>query len=255
MRRVAVGNHMMEHEAIRELIPAYALGATDRAESAEVEAHVRRCPACRAILTDYQILDQELLYAVPAVVAPLTLAARLRHTTQPAAARPGWQEALAAPRRLRALRAWRMPALAGLLALLLLLLIGTNAYWLGRASAAEQQIATLTSLTYTAAVTLPASENLPDGHGTLFRVPGNQLAILCVYDLPPLPAGTTYQAWLVRGDQRDSGGLFQVTSTGDGILFITAPRPLRDYNAVGVTVEPSGGSPGPTSPRVIGGPI
>jgi hypothetical protein len=46
--------------------------------------------------------------------------------------------------------------------------------------------------------------------------------------------------------------VFRVDEQGFGLMRITAPRPFTAYQRVGITEEPAGGSPGPTSPRVIG---
>jgi len=90
--------------------------------------------------------------------------------------------------------------------------------------------------------------------GILVLRPTDPHAVLIVQDLPPLPRDRAYQLWLAWGDrQRDNGGVFRVDEEGFGVLHITAPRPFAAYHRVGITEEPAGGSPGPTSPRVIGG--
>jgi len=77
--------------------------------------------------------------------------------------------------------------------------------------------------------------------------------VLIVQDLPLLQRDRTYQLWLGWGDrQRDNGGVFRVDEQGFGLLRLTAPQPFTAYQRVGITEEPAGGSPGPTSPRVIG---
>ena len=53
--------------------------------------------------------------------------------------------------------------------------------------------------------------------------------------------------------QRTSGGVFSVYDEGYGVLKIDAPEPLISYQNVGITIEPAGGSPGPTGERVLGG--
>jgi len=90
--------------------------------------------------------------------------------------------------------------------------------------------------------------------GLLLLKPDDPHAVLIVQDLPPLPRDRAYQLWLGRGDrQRDNGGVFRVDAQGFGLVYITAPQPFTTYQRVGITEEPAGGSPGPTSPRVIGG--
>jgi hypothetical protein len=106
---------------------------------------------------------------------------------------------------------------------------------------------------------------IPDSHRALLRGTQGQArgtlllqtitphAVLIVQDLPPLPSDRVYQLWLLRDSTRDNGGIFQVDAQGFGMLLIHAPHPLTDYRAAGITQEPTGGSPGPTSPRLIGG--
>ncbi len=89
--------------------------------------------------------------------------------------------------------------------------------------------------------------------GTILVQPEEIRAILIVQNLPQLPEDRAYQLWLVRNNQRENGGVFRVDSSGMGLIILTAPSPLSTYHAFGITEEPSGGSPGPTSPRLLGG--
>jgi hypothetical protein len=52
---------------------------------------------------------------------------------------------------------------------------------------------------------------------------------------------------------RTSGGVFAVNPEGYGALWISSPEPLSSYPAFGITIEPVGGSPGPTGEKVLGG--
>jgi anti-sigma-K factor RskA len=82
--------------------------------------------------------------------------------------------------------------------------------------------------------------------------PGSNVALLCVYSMPKLEAGKTYQAWLVEDDRRASAGTFDVNNDGYGVLLINAEKPVSEYQQLGITVEPAGGSLAPTTPRVLG---
>ena len=235
----------MNHETIQELIPAYALGATDPEESAWVETHLRACARCRALLADYQLLADQLLYTVPYTPAPSHLQADLRRRIAPPA-----------PTRSVFRLSWRQaPAFALALAAALLLL--SNAYWWTRTTQLQRQLtlqATAIPLIVSGQrIRLTGDVPAPQAWGELHFQPQAQVAVLQVYRLPPLPPGKVYQLWLIRNGQRDSGGLFRVDERGTGTLLVTSPKPLQEYDAVGVTVEPEGGSSGPTSPRVIGG--
>jgi anti-sigma-K factor RskA len=76
---------------------------------------------------------------------------------------------------------------------------------------------------------------------------------LAVKNLAVLEADRQYQLWLIRDGARTSGGVFSVDAAGDGTLLISAPRPLDGYLSFGVTIEPAGGSQGPTGAKVLGG--
>jgi anti-sigma-K factor RskA len=237
----------MDHETIQGLIPAYALAATDPDESQAVEMHLPSCAVCRALLADYRCLGDDLLYAVPALAAPAGLTERMQRRLAPAprkaAPGPSW-----AGLRLR-------PAVFTLGAAVLLLAV-TNFYWFGRVKGLEQRAtgpaSSFSWLADAAAIPLRADGSGGWAQGVVYAPKAAQPALLCVYGMPALPADKTYQVWLTKDGKRDSGGLFQVSPDGFGLLVLRPERPLSEYSAVGITVEPAGGSPGPTSPRVLG---
>jgi len=242
----------MNHESVRDLIPAYALGAVDPDERGEVEAHLQLCAPCRALLADYRLLADELLYTAPPVHAPRHLAADLRRRVAPTPRRSLWEH-------LREGLRPRSARVAGLVALVasLLLLFTTNLYWLTRVAEVEEQVAVqataIAALAESPRVTLVGEAAAPDARGVLYFRPESKVAALHIYGLPPLEEGKVYQLWLIWDGQRESGGVFEVNEEGEGTLLIKAQRALGEYQAVEVTMEPGGGSPGPTSPRVIGG--
>jgi hypothetical protein len=49
-----------------------------------------------------------------------------------------------------------------------------------------------------------------------------------------------------------SGAVFSVDEDGYRGLEIESDEPLQDFESFGITVEPAGGSPGPTGDRVLG---
>jgi anti-sigma-K factor RskA len=78
---------------------------------------------------------------------------------------------------------------------------------------------------------------------------------LVVDGLPPLGEDQQYQLWLIRDGTRTSGAVFSTDEKSYGGTRIRSPLSLLEYSAVGITVEPAGGSPQPTGPRVLGGPL
>ncbi len=81
------------------------------------------------------------------------------------------------------------------------------------------------------------------------------LAVIYVRDFPECEAGMKYQLWLTKDGKRTSGGLFSVDASGMGLLVLSLDYPFDLYDVIGITPEPAGGSPGPTSPPVVRGKI
>lgn len=70
---------------------------------------------------------------------------------------------------------------------------------------------------------------------------------------PGLDAAHQYQLWLVRGQERRSGGVFPVGEDGHGNFLLTIPKDFKGFGAIGISAEPVGGSPAPTGVRVASG--
>jgi anti-sigma-K factor RskA len=83
-----------------------------------------------------------------------------------------------------------------------------------------------------------------DARGEVVEV-GDGQAILMAENLPPVSEDEVYEAWLIRDDIPESAGLFEPSA--GGIAATPVEGSLEGADAVAVTVEPSGGSPTPTS--------
>jgi anti-sigma-K factor RskA len=77
------------------------------------------------------------------------------------------------------------------------------------------------------------------------------VAVLRASGFPALEAGKVYQLWLIRNGERTSGGTFVVDEQGTGTFVFTPPESLDNFEGMGITPEPAGGSPGPTAPPVV----
>jgi anti-sigma-K factor RskA len=238
----------MDHASIEELIPAYALGATDPADSQAAQAHLSTCADCRALLASYSDLGEALLYATPPMSAPQGAAIRMQRRLTPPR-----QDVTPTPWWRRLNSRLLVPGLA----FAVLLLVITNLYWFGRTSGLQQQLteqaSLVASLTNASTISLHADAPAPNAHGVVYASTKGQIALLCVYGMPELPPDKAYQVWLIKDGKRESGGVFQVSEYGFGFLMVKPTHALSEYSSVGITVEPVVGSPAPTSPRVLGG--
>jgi anti-sigma-K factor RskA len=99
----------------------------------------------------------------------------------------------------------------------------------------------------TRVVALSKQQGVPQGDAQLLLDPGRDRAFLVTSALPTLAENQTYQLWLIGNNIPVSMGTFEVNQQGVATIVVQANRPLSEFQAVGVSVEPAGGSPQPTN--------
>ncbi len=261
---------------ILDLIPEYAFGLADEVTTRRVEAALPTCPEAVQQLDEYRRLQAELRADVPQIAPPSTLARHLRaaisadsapnlstvvRQTPRRAPEAGQPELTTAqPRRLR--RALLFPLLA---AAALIALVVTNVYWFSRVNNLSGQIQDATAIlaqlqnnTFSVrnAESLELVQLSNENNNSFAMIMWDKdstTGLIYTRDFPELQTGKVYQLWLANDEGRISGGTFTVTPDGEGALIFTAPVTIGDYDRAGVTEEPEGGSPGPTSPAVVSG--
>lgn len=240
---------MLSHVDVIELLPAYVLGSLQEEEAIQVAEHLDSCPRCRAELLSYQAVADQLALAAPDAIPPARLkqqilrqlqTPRLESAVEPR--RSGWQRMVDLFQR--AGPAWGLASLA-----LFVLLVLSNLWWWQQADR-EDPLVTPGGMHVVAMVGTDAA---PAAVGTLVISGDGEYGTLVVDGLPALDPDHQYQLWLIRDGQRASGGIFSVNPEGYGALWISSPEPLSSYSAFGITIEPEGGSPGPTGDKVLGG--
>jgi anti-sigma-K factor RskA len=251
-------------EQCDELLPGYALHALEPDEAAAVAEHLVECTRCPAQLSAYEDALYHLAGVVEPQEPPVDLAERIRASIQPGET----TSVTPAPPISDGRRSHKVSRWALVLATTSVFLLAST-LWLAwrlwieapRTRTAWQQVVQQLDTQRQALLLLAGAESQrsllrADGkaaQGTLLLQPTTTEAVLIVQELPQLAPGRVYQLWLIRDGVRDNGGTFGVDQNGFGMLVIHAPQPLATYRAAGITEEPSGGSPGPTTPRVIGG--
>ncbi len=236
------------HSTFQDNLAAYALGALDPDETGALEAHLTTCDACRAELSAYRGLSAGLLAAFPAR-APRR---DVRRNLEKLLAR---REGRARPRF-----SWSLGQVvfAGLLAALvgLNLLTVSQVYSLRKEQAEllDQRTSEQTAIAMLAyPSTQPVAFEQNGVSGSLLIDKQRNLVAVFAWNLAQPPAGKTYQMWLIdpKGD-RTSGG-FLVPEAGYPFVMavVRSPQPLSGFTGFGITLEPSGGSPAPTGPKVL----
>jgi anti-sigma-K factor RskA len=237
---------MVLQEHVIDLIPAYALNCLDGEETAQVVEHLQRCQECQAELRAYQSVVDQLPLAVlqvePSQQIKHALLARVEQVPSPEEKPSVWVRfkngfKVATP-------AWGLASLA----LVAVLLFSNLALW-----RQVSQLQANPGATALRVVNLAGTDFAPDASGIIVISQDGEHGTLVVDDLPDLSSEQQYQLWLIQDGQRTDGGVFSVKAGGYAAKVIYAPLPLADYNAFGVTIEPAGGSPGPTGEKVLGG--
>lgn len=256
---------MSIHDEIQALILAYVLDAVDDADRARVEQHLSQCADCTRVAADYRPIADLLPYAAAPVEPPADLKYRVLAATLPKA-RLARAPSLAAQLSSVFSNLFRSPAFA-VVAFVLVIALGV---WnislqnqIAQQAALTEQMHAEMSLQRDFMTTIAYANGQPTqlwgtqvasrAVGRLYGAPEETTLALIALDMPTLPAGRVYQVWLIDSSgNRTSGGTFRVDEQGRGWLIIRAPKPLSDYQGIGITEEPEGGSPWPTGEKMLG---
>jgi anti-sigma-K factor RskA len=255
----------MTHQDLLESAAAYALGALDGPEKAEFEAHLPGCASCKAEVDAYREVAGLLAHAATAVQPPNGDALRHRILSQATAVRP-ISAAPTSRRRSTAPLAWIAAAASFLLA------VGAGLSYRAeraRVAALEGEVAdgrtqlAVRDSTIAAflgpevhVVSLAQPDKKPSAR--VFWNHTRQIFIVTAFNVPPAPAGKTYQLWALRkGKAPLSMGTFNTDASGRATAILAVAKDITDGGFIddcGLTLEPDGGSPQPTeAPRLIGG--
>jgi anti-sigma factor RsiW len=249
----------LNHDAIAELLGAYALDAVDPDDATAVEEHLAVCPRCRDEVAHHH--QTAGLLASSGGEAPAELwdgiASRLKRPPDmsgpprplPLGPRRGSPPAQTKWTSSRLARG--VGALIAVAAAVAIIVLGVQIAHLNHrvnqvaASRGTQNLSEAARL----ALLDPQSRRIVlTGSGPASRalaevvVGGSGTAFLFNQGLPALPAGRTYQLWLTGGARPVSLGL--LGSNPDTVAF--AIGPARVANAFAVSVEPAAGSIAPT---------
>jgi anti-sigma-K factor RskA len=266
----------IDHQELCGRAAGYVLGALAPDERAEFAAHLSECAVCAAEVSSFTHVVGELAHAAPPVDPPALLRDRVLARVLPPLAQPSGKPRGAAVRRAFA------PGL--LAAASLALAIGSGIYAVQlrgrvatleqrlrdvtlRADASERQLAAVrrTATDAQGLVAVLASSDLvrvelagqppaPQASAHAFWSRSRGL-IFTGSNLPPLPAGRTYQLWIVTPRAPVSAGLLKPGARGDVEAVFAPPRDVGvgAVAALAVTIEPDGGMPAPTGEKYLVG--
>lgn len=231
---------MTDHDQIRENIPAYSLGILDEEQVEAISAHIASCPSCQAELLAMQETVGQLGYGASGVQPRAALKEELfsqiqePEPAQESERTPWWQQMFG-----------QRPVFALVsVGLILVLAVSNVLLW--------TQVRALENLSF-GLISLTGAEAMPEAKGVLIVSADGRYGTLVASNLDPLDETEQYQLWLIRNGERTSGGVFSVSENGYTAIQVYSREALSSFDAFGITIEPYGGSPGPTGDKVLGG--
>ena len=214
----------MEDDLIHDLAAAYAVDALEPEEQRAYESHLARCPRCQEEVAGFSKAVSALAFAAPPAEPPPALRGRIL-------AAAGADQSNVVQLRPR----WAVPALAAA-AVAACTAIGLGVWAQNLHSRLGSATSALQSLPLSGAAT-----------GAVVLGRGGE-ADLVISGLPRAPSGKTYEVWVIHGAVAQPAGLF-VPKTATAVVRLTRHVPAGAH--VGVTLEPAGGSPQPTSEPIV----
>ena len=222
---------------IHALSGAYAVDAVDDIERAAFERHLEECAACRAEVAG---LREAAGLLTETTTAPPSDELRARVLAGIGSIRPLPPEVPAARPRRRRTAQWLGAAAAAVV------LVGAGAVvWQQPWDDSSQSQLTAEQRVLQASDAKRTSLDFPGGaSATVVHSDSLGQAVIVTKEMPPPPAGKVYELWL---DQPGRGmvpaGLMPVEP--DQTVLLTGDAATA--TAAGITVEPEGGSPEPTT--------
>ncbi len=212
--------------SVHELVVEYVLGELVPDQRAEFERHLDRCSRCTA---EVAVMGEAMVDgAFAGAVAPPE---QLRTRVLESVADAGQVATLGR----RARRTTWVTAVAAAI-----VLIVAGSMFLARPTDVDRIVASADGVTVVASATAAYAG---DGVVEVVYLPATGEAVLTAESLAPAPDGQTYQAWVIGDGPPQPAGLF---AGGADRIVILLEHPLQPGEAVGVTLEPAGGSPAPT---------
>ena len=260
----------MDAHHIEELLPFYALDALTDEERELVEKYLAEHPEARQQVEEMSRAASALPFGVspvePSKLAKQALMARVNADAD-ARVRPPIETPRGPARRVNSFEnLFRALSLAtAAIAIVWAMFLNAQVAQLqnevsslnerleAQSKSIDQIIANLpqTNQENVITVSLKGTEVQPQAQGQLIADPDSQAAVLVISGLPKLEPGKTYQVWLIDGGAPVSAGLLSVDENGQGVFIVNSDESIGSFNALGISVEPDGGSQQPTGDIVV----
>jgi anti-sigma-K factor RskA len=261
------------HEEASAALAAAALDALTAEEQAAVLAHAEQCQTCGPELAELRVAMASLSLAAPAVVSSGDVDARLENVRGRLLSRVQSEAKVHPPRDARfGVNGWLLAGLAASVVVAAVLWRHSR-YLALEVEDARAAYASSHAALDSATTALTATERQLDlvtgpnvdvvsltaggarsASALMFWDRGTNTWSMYARDLPPAPAGRTYELWLITSDgKKVPAGTFAPSSHGTAHVEATYALDRAALATVAVTEEPAGGVEAPTGPIVIAG--
>lgn len=242
----------MSNDDIHGLSGAYAVDAVDDVERARFEAHMAGCSPCQAEVASLRAAAAELSSTTLTTPPPSLRASVLRDISAvrplpPESPAPDAPASLDSKRVERAERTRRAPLRQWLVGVAAAAVLATGGVvW--QPWATDNNTVQLTAMEQVlqARDAQRFEQKVGDATATIVRSPGLKKAVIVTANMPDAPVGKVYELWLQQGTEMVAAGLMPAGKANKVLLEGDAASAA----AVGITVEPAGGSEKPTLPPV-----
>lgn len=242
----------------------FAVAAMTVEERDQYIEHLRICPVCEELAGQFRGVAELLPDAL--AVEPVSPDLKSRVLAQ-AAAETGRNTdrtppRMAPPRQRRFGWLWPaggspLPAVA--MAVLVMAVLGLSAWnmvlrqnvWERDQVLLQHQAVIRTLVAGGQVHQVRGTEAAPEAAAVLIQNPGRGDSVLIVTGLASLPAGMEYQVWRIAGQDLAPIGAGTFSILDSNAHLVTIPINFSPTEAIGVSVEPAGGSPAPTGDIVL----
>jgi anti-sigma-K factor RskA len=250
---------LLRHD-LHSLSGAYALDALESGSERErFLRHMNRCQSCASEVRGFREVSTALAFASAAEAPPemraqvLSAAARTRQL-------PPEVSSHASPRRARSrarARAPWLPWLSGVVAtagIAVAVFFGlAQSHTQQELNQVRQQNAAIAQVLSAPNAKLLSHTTTAGGLATVVLAADMHQLVVTMSGLPALPDGKVYQFWLIKEKNAVSAGLLATAAPGQPATLLASGVVTGD--ALGLTVEPAGGSKSPTTTPILDLPL
>ncbi|MGD0685356.1 MAG: anti-sigma factor [Streptosporangiaceae bacterium] len=249
---------------LHTLAGPYALDAVSGEDRARFERHLAHCESCGQEIRGLREATARI--GVSAAVRPrpelkgqaLRAAARTRQlppvSRDAPAASPGWRGFLAGARGMAGRRAglWPPRLAAALAAGLLVIAVTMGVLMVGaqhRLDTDQVRGRAIAAVLNASDVTMLTAKVTTGGTATILESRHEHSLVFTAARLRALPAGSSYELWLMGPEGTRSAGM--LPASREGMIGPMVVSGLAAGDDVGLTVEPAGGAARPTSAMIM----